>query len=175
MCQHTSGGCLCLPAQQVYDVQGQGCSSWSSAEKPGTYLDHPMPTSGEDAPKKLMPYHGDVSLHTEQDMSECSPSFQGSHGTIDRKACCVYLGNRQLWLSFHNLTTEMIITRTGRWVLIFYICFTDHNIVHNLGARIWGYYTWPDVQKTLIALFWTDINGDHFHKYFVSLIIGLLV
>lgn len=61
-------------------------------------------------------YPGSNALVTSPPDQQNLPSPVPSPGKA-----CVYLCNRDLWVKFHSHTTEMIITKQGRCVSIYYV------------------------------------------------------
>lgn len=58
-------------------------------------------------------------------VSQTRPSLLGSCNCDELKPIQCHLETKDLWEKFHDLGTEMIITKTGRWVIGFFNKFVS--------------------------------------------------
>ena len=59
----------------------------------------------------------EVSPKTEIASNPSSPDIDSRDSSESRECVRVLLDDSELWRSFHQLTNEMIVTKSGRWVL----------------------------------------------------------
>ena len=137
--------------QQQQQCQQQQQQQQQSYYNPSSHsAPYPVPTTTVFDRPSTDPYGTPVigSYERPSTSHDDSPLYGGNagvnagDGSAETGRACVFLCNREMWIKFHEHTTEMIITKQGRYENLIWFRFQFH-------FRLPGTYISPPPQITL--------------------------